>query len=72
MKSVIRMRMSAHDAHYGGNLVDGAKMLQLSATLLRSFLSSTMEMKVCFALMITWSFLRPCLQEITLKRQARS
>ena len=29
MKSVIRMRMSAHDAHYGGNLVDGARMLQL-------------------------------------------
>jgi 3-aminobutyryl-CoA ammonia-lyase len=27
--SLIRMRMSAHDAHYGGNLVDGAKMLQL-------------------------------------------
>lgn len=27
--SIIRMRMSAHDAHYGGNLVDGAKMLQL-------------------------------------------
>lgn len=27
--SMIRMRMSAHDAHYGGNLVDGAKMLQL-------------------------------------------
>jgi 3-aminobutyryl-CoA ammonia-lyase len=26
---MIRMRMSAHDAHYGGNLVDGAKMLQL-------------------------------------------
>lgn len=29
MKSVIRLRMSAHDAHYGGNLVDGARMLQL-------------------------------------------
>ena len=28
-KSVIRLRMSSHDAHYGGNLVDGAKMLQL-------------------------------------------
>lgn len=28
-KAVIRMRMSSHDAHYGGNLVDGAKMLQL-------------------------------------------
>ena len=27
--SMIRVRMSAHDAHYGGNLVDGAKMLQL-------------------------------------------
>lgn len=29
IKSMIRVRMSAHDAHYGGNLVDGAKMLQL-------------------------------------------
>jgi 3-aminobutyryl-CoA ammonia-lyase len=27
--STIRLRMSAHDAHYGGNLVDGARMLQL-------------------------------------------
>ncbi len=29
MKAIIRMRMSAHDAHYGGNLVDGARMLAL-------------------------------------------
>jgi len=29
MKSLIRLRMGAHDAHYGGNLVDGARMLQL-------------------------------------------
>lgn len=29
LKSIIRLRMSAHDAHYGGNLVDGARMLQL-------------------------------------------
>ena len=28
-KSLIRVRMSAHDAHYGGNLVDGARMLNL-------------------------------------------
>lgn len=28
-KTMIRVRMSSHDAHYGGNLVDGAKMLQL-------------------------------------------
>ena len=29
MKSTIRLRMSAHDAHYGGTLVDGARMLGL-------------------------------------------
>lgn len=27
--AIIRVRMSSADAHYGGNLVDGAKMLQL-------------------------------------------
>jgi 3-aminobutyryl-CoA ammonia-lyase len=26
---LIRLRMSAHDAHYGGNLVDGARLLAL-------------------------------------------
>ncbi len=29
MKVVLRLRMGAHDAHYGGNLVDGARMLAL-------------------------------------------
>jgi len=29
MKSLIRVRMSLNDAHYGGNLVNGAKMLEL-------------------------------------------
>lgn len=29
VKTMIRLRMSSQDAHYGGNLVDGAKMLQL-------------------------------------------
>lgn len=29
MEAMIRMRMSAQDAHYGGGLVDGAKMLML-------------------------------------------
>lgn len=28
-ESVIRLRMSEHDAHYGGRLVDGARMLSL-------------------------------------------
>ncbi|WP_411970102.1 hotdog domain-containing protein [Paucibacter sp. Y2R2-4] len=29
MTSLIRLRMSAHDAHYAGNLVDGSRMLNL-------------------------------------------
>lgn len=29
LKALIRLRMSSHDAHYGGNLVDGARMLGL-------------------------------------------
>ena len=29
MKALIRTRMSAHDAHYGGNLVDGARILAM-------------------------------------------
>lgn len=28
-KSIIRLRMNSSDAHYGGNLVDGARMLAL-------------------------------------------
>src|SRR5579871_6855782 len=28
-RAMIRVRMSAHDAHYGGNLVDGARILAL-------------------------------------------
>jgi 3-aminobutyryl-CoA ammonia-lyase len=29
LNALIRLRMSAHDAHYGGNLVDGARILAL-------------------------------------------
>ena len=29
MKVMLRLRLSAHDAHYGGGLVDGARMLGL-------------------------------------------
>lgn len=39
-KSMIRLRMSSADAHYGGNLVDGAKMLQLFSVWLLSYSSS--------------------------------
>ena len=29
MKAMLRLRLSAHDAHYGGGLVDGARVLGL-------------------------------------------
>lgn len=29
MKSIIKVRLSSRDSHYGGNLVDGAKILEL-------------------------------------------
>ncbi|MGE4571151.1 MAG: hotdog fold domain-containing protein [Candidatus Izemoplasmatales bacterium] len=29
MKTTLKLRMSSHDAHYGGNLVDGARILAL-------------------------------------------
>jgi len=29
MKTLLRLRMSTHDAHYGGDLVDGARLLAL-------------------------------------------
>jgi 3-aminobutyryl-CoA ammonia-lyase len=29
LKTVLRVRLSAHDAHYGGGLVDGARVLGL-------------------------------------------
>ena len=29
ISTILKQRMSMHDAHYGGNLVDGAKMLQI-------------------------------------------
>ena len=28
-RAIVRIRMNAHDAHYGGNLVDGARILAL-------------------------------------------
>lgn len=33
-EAVLRVRMSAHDAHYGGNLVAGSRMLELFGDLI--------------------------------------
>ena len=38
-KSTIRVRMSAKDAHYGGNLVDGAHMVHLFGDVATELLS---------------------------------
>ena len=43
--STLRLRMSAKDAHYGGELVDGAHMVHL--------FGDVAETKVCSARMIT-------------------
>ena len=39
--SLLRLRMSAKDAHYGGNLVDGAHMVHLFGDVARSRRSAT-------------------------------
>ena len=36
-EAVLRVRMSAHDAHYGGNLVAGSRMLELFGDLITEF-----------------------------------
>ena len=51
--STLRLRMSAKDAHYGGELVDGAHMVHLLVTLLPSCSSNWTETKVSSAHMIT-------------------
>lgn len=66
-KSMIRLRMSAHDAHYGGNLVDGARMLQLFGMSRQNCLSSMMEMKVYLRDMIISNSWHLFLPEIILR-----
>ena len=39
--SMIRLRMSAKDAHYGGNLVDGAHMVHLFGDVATELLITT-------------------------------
>ena len=40
MTSLLRLRMSAKDAHYGGNLVDGAHMVHLFGDVATELLTS--------------------------------
>ena len=56
---LIRLRMSAHDAHYGGNLVDGARMLALFGDLATELLIRNDGDEGLFAAYESVEFLAP-------------
>ena len=58
-QAMIRLRMGAHDAHYGGNLVDGAKMLQLFGDVATELLISNDGDEGLFAAYDNIEFLAP-------------
>ena len=51
--AMLRVRMSGQDAHYGGDLVDGAKMLQLFGDVGTELSIRLDGMRGCFAPMTT-------------------
>ncbi len=55
----LRLRMSAHDAHYGGNLVDGARMLALFGDLATELCIAESGDEGLFASYDTVEFLAP-------------
>ena len=56
---MIRLRMISHDAHYGGNLVDGAKMLQLFGDVATALLIRNDGYEGLFAAYDNFEFLAP-------------
>jgi 3-aminobutyryl-CoA ammonia-lyase len=58
-RSLIRVRMSAHDAHYGGNLVDGARILGLFGDVATELLIMTDSDEGLFAAYESIEFLAP-------------
>lgn len=55
MKTMLRLRMSSQDAHYGGKLVDGARILALFGDVATELLFVAMAMKDCSVPMIPWN-----------------
>ena len=53
---MIRLRMSAKDAHYGGNLVDGAHMVHLFGDVATELLIMHDGDEGLLWLMIMWNF----------------
>lgn len=68
--SELRVRMSAKDAHYGGNLVDGAHMLHLFGDVATELLIRCDGDEGLFCAYDNIEFLAP--PETTSKRRARS
>ncbi len=56
---LIRLRMSAHDAHYGGNLVDGARIVALFGDIATELLIRSDGDEGLFAAYETVEFLAP-------------
>ena len=56
---LIRLRMSAHDAHYGGNLVDGARILGLFGDVATELLIRSAGAEGLFAAYSSVEFLAP-------------
>jgi len=59
VESMIRLRMSMHDAHYAGELIDGAKMLQLFGDVATELLIQHDGDEGLFAAYDTIEFLAP-------------
>ena len=72
MTSLLRLRMSAKDAHYGGNLVDGAHMVHLFGDVATELLIKCDGDEACSVPMTTWSSWLPCTPATTSRLMARS
>ena len=59
VESMIRLRMSMHDAHYAGELIDGAKILQLFGDVATELLIQHDGDEGLFAAYDTIEFLAP-------------
>ena len=69
---LIRLRMSAHDAHYGGNLVDGARILSLFGDVATELLIRHDGDEGLFVAYDLVEFRCPCTRATTSKRAGAS
>ena len=69
---MIRLRMSAKDAHYGGNLVDGAHMVHLFGDVATELLIMHDGDEGLFVHMTTWSSWLLFMPEIISRLPGRS